>query len=126
MGASRCRNAAGLYCLKKLRRSDWLPIGGGDSDEEPYRGDASDAESLDPNGGWQPGDGESDCSALRSDGHLSASSDEDSDFNEHGTFCFIGDDYSAFGQGVFSFTGDPEPQDAYILPDGAKRRKTAE
>ena len=48
VGASRCRNAAGLYYFGRLRRTDRLLIGGGDSDEESERGFASEAESVDP------------------------------------------------------------------------------
>ena len=48
VGASRCRDSAGLYCFNRLRRTDWLPIGGGGDDEQAERGSASDAESLDP------------------------------------------------------------------------------
>ena len=99
VGASRCRNAAGLYYVGRLRRTDWLPIGGGDSDEESERGSASDAESVDPYDGWC-GDGtESDCSTLRSDGHLQLSSDEDLEFDEDGNYCEVDEDYSAVGQG---------------------------
>ena len=55
VGANRCRSAAGLYYFGSLRRTDWLPVGGGDSDEENSRGSASDAESMDAYDGWCPG-----------------------------------------------------------------------
>ena len=61
-----------FYYFKTLRRTDWLPIGGGDSDEESERGSASDAESVDPYDGWC-GD-HSDCSSLQShsEGYLTS------------------------------------------------------
>ena len=67
VGVSRCRNATGLYYFKRLRRTDWLPIGGGESDEESERGDVSDADSFDPYDGWCDDGSESDCNTLRSD-----------------------------------------------------------
>ena len=87
VGASRCKNAAGLYYFKRLRRTDWLPIGGkGDPDEEPKRGDASDAESMESDDGWD-GDAESGCSHLRSEGYVSSDghqSDAGTDLDEDG------------------------------------------
>ena len=104
MGASRCRNAAGLYYFKRLRRTDWLLIGDGDSDEQEERGSASDADSDDPYDGWC-GD-QSDCSSLRSrsegypssDGYVSdheiesetgehIEKDQPESFDEHVTGC---------------------------------------
>ena len=123
VGASRCRNAAGLYYFKRLRRTDWLPIGGGDSDGESDRGDASDAESIDPYDGWCGDGSDSDCSTLRSDGHLQPSDDEDVEVDEDGNYREIDEDYSSVGQGDFSFIGDPEPEDAYADLFGAKRRR---
>ena len=127
MGASRCRNATGLYYFKRLRRTDWLPIGGGDADEESERGFASDADSVDPHDGWCGDGSEPDCSTLRSDGHLQPSSDEEAEFDEYGNFRSIEDDPSIMGQGDFTCTGeDHEPPDAYFNFVDAKRRKTAE
>ena len=60
---------------------------------------------------------------MRSDGHLQPSSDEDLEFDEDGNYCEVDEDYSAVGQGDFSFTGDTEPQDAYADIFGAKRRR---
>ena len=148
VGAGRCRNATGLYYFGRLRRTDWLPIGGGDPDEESQRGSASEAETVDPYDG-RCGDGtESDCNTLRSYGHLQPSSDEDDEFDEDGNYREIDEDYSpssdedsefdedgnyreidedssAIGQGDVSFTCGTEPQDAYGELF-AKRRKTAE
>ena len=124
VGASRGRNAAGLYHFKRLRRTDRLPIGGGDSDEESDRGDASDAESLDPYDGWQHGDDGSDCNTLRSDGHVEVSSDEDIEPDEDGNFRSIEEDYSKVGQGDLSCTGDAEPQDAYMDLVAFERRRS--
>jgi len=123
VGGSRCRNAAGLHYFKRLRRTDWLPIRKeGDPDEDSERGSASDAGSVDPYDGWC-GDGESDCSTLRSDGHLQPSSDGDDEFDSDGDFRTIEDDYSKVVQGDFSSTGDTEPLDAYADLVGAKRRR---
>ena len=127
VGASRCRNAAGLFYFKRIRRTDWLPIGGGDSDEESDRGAVSDASSYD--GGF---DDESDCSSLRSrsdgyvssDGHLS---EPDTEIDEDG-FPIIedGPDLGDDGGHVPTY-GLTEPLDAYAdLCGDAKRRKTAE
>ena len=113
---------ASRYYFKRLRRTAWLPVGGGDSDEDSERGSASDAESLDPYEGWC-GNGESDCSTLRSDGHLSAPSDEDSEFDEDGNFRLIEDDYSKVGQSDLAWTGDPKSQDAYVDLVDLKRRR---
>ena len=62
-----------FFYFKKLRRTDWLHIGGGDSDGESERGSASDAESVDPYDGWC-GD-QSDCSSLRSESEGYVTSD---------------------------------------------------
>ena len=77
VGACRCGRTAGLYYFKRLRHTDWLPIGGGGSDEESFRGFASDVESMDSHDGWVPSDAtDADCSSLRSDGHVDVSLDE--------------------------------------------------
>ena len=125
VGASRCRNAAGLYYFKRLRRSDWLPIGGGDSDEESERGYASNAESVDAYDGWCGDCTESDCSTLRSDGHLQPS-DADSELDEDGNYRTHIDDPTTIDQTDFTPIGEPEPTDAYYNFADAKRRKTAE
>ena len=106
-----CRGPLLFY---ELRRTDWLPIGGCDSDEESERGTASAASSLDIYDGWEPDESDSNCSTLRPDGHLQPSSDEDAEFDEDGNFRTIEDDPSMVVQYDFSFTGEPEPQDAYM------------
>ena len=123
VGASLCKNAAGLHYFQRLRRTDWLPIGGKDSDEESDRADASDAESLDPYDGWCGDGSDSDCSTLRSDGHLQPSDDEDFEVDEDGNYREIDEDYSAVGQGFVSFLADQEPEDACADLFGAKRRR---
>ena len=95
VGASRCRNSAGLYYFKRLRRTDWLPIGGGDSEEEKRRSDVSDAESVDSDDGWAPSASNSDCNTLRSDGHLS---DSETDHDEDG--CPIIEDPAIVGTAI--------------------------
>ena len=60
---------------------------------------------------------------MRSDGHLQPSDDEDFEVDEDGNDREIDEDYSAVGQAGFSFTGDPEPEDAYADLFGAKRRR---
>ena len=83
-----------------------------------------------PYDGWAPDDDDddaSDCSTLRSDGHLQPS---ESDFDEDG-LPIIEDDPTMDGQGDFTFDGEPESSDAYgDFADGsepcAKRHKTAE
>ena len=113
------------YYFSRIRRTDWLPVGGGDSDEESDRGYASNAESVDPYDGWC-GDGtESDCSTLRSDGHLQPSEAE-SEFDEDGDYRTHTDDPTTMGQADFTPIGEPEPTDAYHNFADAKRRKTAE
>ena len=109
--------------MNRLHRTDWLPIGRGDSDEESERGTASTASSLDIHDGWGPDGYESDCSTLRSDGHLQPSSDEDGEFDDDGNFRTIEDDPSMVVQCDFSFTGEPEPQDAYMDLVAFKRRR---
>ena len=116
VGASRCRNAAGLYYFKRLRRTDWLPIGGGDSDEESERGSASDAESVDPYDGWC-GD-QSDCSSLRSESEGYVTSDgHESDI-----------ELDEFGEQVINIpTGDEIFDGCEELFEGHfKRRRVAE
>ena len=108
--ASRCKNAAGLYYLKKLRRTDWLPIRKVvDPDEEEDRGAVSDASSGDYYDG-SCSDGESDCSTLRSDGHLS---DSETDLDEDG-FPIIEDEPDLGDEGGYvPIDGLTEPLDAY-------------
>ena len=99
---------------------------------------------MDPDDGWCDDD-ESDCNTLRSDGpqpssdedaefdengnyrnigdDLQPSSDEDAEFDEYGNYRTIEEDYSAVGQGDFSLSGDPEPQDAYMDLVALKRRR---
>ena len=151
VGASRCRTAAGLYYFKRLRRTDWLPIGDGDSDEQEERGSASDADSVDPYDGWC-GD-QSDCSSLRSrsEGYLSSdgyvvSEHTECDSNgdplppsdgyvsEHTEYDEDGDpiieDPPIVGDGDFTIEGPHESFDAYEeLFEGEhalKRRRMAE
>ena len=119
VGASRCRNAAGLFYFKRIRRTDWLPIGEGDSDEESERGAVSDA--SDPYDDWDSSESNSDCSTLRSDGHLS---DSDTDLDEDG-FPIV-EDPAIVGDGDFTCDGEPEPLTDYADLFDAKRRKTAE
>ena len=119
-----------------------MPIGGGDSDEEAERGDASDAESIDPYDGWD-GDASGNSSMrsrsegyVSSDGHLSEldvndddlPSDEDGFPIDEDGFPII-EDLAIVGDGDFTFEGEPEPLDAYADLTGgraAKRRKVAE
>ena len=119
VGASRCRNAASLFYFKRIRRTDWLPIGGGDSDEEADRGELSDA--SDHYDDCESSDCDSDCSNLRSDGHLS---DSDTELDEDG-FPIV-EDLPIDGDGDFTFEGEPEPLTAYADLREAKRRKTVE
>ena len=120
----------GPFYVKKLRRTDWLPIGGGDSDEESERGSASDAESVDP---YEGSCSEaSDCSSLRSDGHLSQQSDgelsaSETDLDEDG-FPIV-EDPPILGEGDFTLDGQLEPLDDYedlFEGQATKRRKVAE
>ena len=125
VGASRCRNAAGLHYFKKLRRTDWLPIGGGDSDEESDRGDASDAESADPYDGWASSESNSDGSTLRSDGHVS---DPDmTDIDEDGN-PIVEDGPGLGDEGGYVSVGGVEPDCAYSFdfPAAKRRHKAAE
>ena len=116
--------------FKKLRRTDWLPIGGGDSDEESERGSVSDAESVDPYDGWC-GD-QSDCSSLRSrsDGYISSDgqlSDPETDLDEE-NFPIV-EDPPIVGEGDFTLDGQLEPLDDYedlFEGQATKRRKVAE
>ena len=119
----------GPFYFKRLRRTDWLPIGGGDSDEESERGSVSDAESVDPYDGWC-GD-QSDCSSLqsRSDGYLSSDgqlSDHETDLDEDG-FPIVEEGPRLGDEGGSVSVGPDEPDWAYgdIFP-AAKRHKTAE
>ena len=124
VGASRCRSAAGLYYFKRLRRTDWLPIRKFvDPDEDSERGEVSDADSGESDDGTCS-DGASDCSSLRSDGHLSES---EMDIDEDG-FPIIEDEQDLGDEGGYVPTdGLIEPMDAYAdLCGDAKRRKTAE
>ena len=123
VGASRCRSAAGLYYFKRLRRTDWLPIRKFvDPDEDSERGEVSDAESGESYDGTCS-DVASDCSSLRSDGHLS---DSDTDLDEDG-FPTIEDVPDLGDEGGYVPTYDQtEPLDAYADLLEAKRRKTAE
>ena len=125
VGASRCRNAAGLYYFKRLRRTDWLPIRKFvDPDEDSDRGDISNAESGESYGGSCSEGGASDCSSLRSDGHLS---DSETGLDEDG-FPIIEEEQDLGDEGGFVPTdGLIEPLDAYAdLFGDVKRRKTAE
>jgi hypothetical protein len=119
VGASRCRNAAGLFYFKRIRRTDWLPIGGGDSDEESERGSVSNASNHYDDS--EPSDCDSDRSRLRSDGELS---DSDTDLDEDG-FPIV-EDPAIVGDGDFTCEGEPEPLTDYADLFLAKRRKTAE
>ena len=126
VGASRCRNAAGLYYFKRLRRTDWLPIRKVvDPDEEEDRGAVSNASSGDDcdYDDWEARDSDSDCSTLRSDGHLS---DPETEFDEDG-FPIIEDEPDLGDEGGYVPTdGLTEPLDAYAdLLGGstAKRRR---
>ena len=104
---------------------------GGDADEESERGDASDAESVDPYDGWAPSECNSDGNTLRSDGHVSDPdmTDIDEDGNPIVDECgdpiveeepFLGD------EGGYVSVGGVEPDWAYgaDLP-AAKRHKAA-
>ena len=71
--------------------------------------------ALTPYDGWCGDGSESDCSTLRSDGHHQPSDDEDAEFDENGNYRIIEDDYSAVGQGDFSFSGVPEPHYVSII-----------
>ena len=44
VGASRFRSGAGIFHFGPIRRSDWLPVGGGGDDEQIYRGVESESE----------------------------------------------------------------------------------
>ena len=124
VGASRCRNAKGLFYFNRIRRTDWLPVGGGHSDEESDRGELSDAsEDYDDR---EASDCDSDCSRLRSDGELSESG---TDYDEDG-FPIIEETPDLGDEGGFVATdGQSEPLDAYAdlsAESIAKRLKTAE
>ena len=142
VGANRCRNAAGLFYFKRLRRTDWLPVGGGHPDEQPERGDASDAESIDPDDGWCGDASHNSSMRSRSEGYVS-SDDHMSQpaYNEDGFAIdengypidedgfHIIEDLAIVGDGDFTFEGEPEPLDTYADLTGgrvAKRRKVAE
>ena len=71
VGASRARTKAGLYHYGRLRRSDWLPVGGEGSDEQTMRSAQSDSS----------GESEGEDSDYEED------SDEDNAFD-----CFLEDD----------------------------------
>ena len=46
VGSSRVRKAEHLYLMGKARRTDWLPVGGGDAEEQLTRGaDSADTSS---------------------------------------------------------------------------------
>ena len=60
VGASRVRAHHGLYYFGRVRRSDWLPVGGTAEDEQPDRGHLSESEVSGQEGA--PSDGSSDCS----------------------------------------------------------------
>ena len=110
------QECGGLYYFKKLRRTDWLPIGGGDSDEESERGSASDAESVDAYG--DVCSEASDCSTLRSEGYMSS----DGSVSEHE----FDDEGNPIGKNT-PIVGEPEPQEAYAdIFRALKRQKTAE
>ena len=123
VGASRCRSAAGLYYFKRLRRNDWLPIRKVvDPDEESDRGEVSNADSGESYDGTCS-DGASDCSSLRSDGHLS---DPETEHDED-DFPIIEDGPDLGDEGGYvPIDGLTEPLDAYADLVEAKRRKTAE
>ena len=124
VGASRCRNAKGLFYFNRIRRTDWLPVGGGHSDEERERGDVSDA--SDDYDDREASDCDSDCNRLRSDGELSESG---TDYDEDG-FPIIEETPDLGDEGGFVATdGQSEPLDAYAdlsAESIAKRLKTAE
>ena len=44
VGASRARTKAGLYHYGRVRRSDWLPVGGDDAQEQTMRGVDSESD----------------------------------------------------------------------------------
>ena len=86
VGASRCRSAAGLFYYKRIRRTDWLPHGEGDDDEQVWHEDSDDLESYDGSNSSN-----SEWSHLLSE-CTQPSSDEDLEFDEHGNFRTIEDD----------------------------------
>ena len=82
---------------------------------------------MDAYDGWRPDhddddDDASDCNTLRPDGHLQPS---ESDFDEDG-FPIIETDPTRDGQRDFTFDGEPESSNAYGCFPFAKRRKKPE
>jgi hypothetical protein len=67
VGASRARSSDGLFYFGKIRRTDWLPVGGDAIDEQVTRGyDSADSSSD----GRAPSYDESDDGQESSDGSL--------------------------------------------------------
>lgn len=89
VGASRVRTAAGLYLVGKIRRTDWLPVGGCADSEQLRRGyesattdedssAASEDQGASESSSEDPGESESDDGDDASEGRASSVGQDDS------------------------------------------------
>ena len=118
VGASRCRSAAGLFYYKRIRRTDWLPHGEGDDDEQVWHEDSDDLESYDGSNSSN-----SEWSHLLSE-CTQPSSDEDLEFDRDGNWRTIEDDPSKEDHDVeFSKTSEVDGDEAYFDFGAFKRRR---
>jgi hypothetical protein len=77
VGASRVRMARDLYLVGKVKRTDWLPVGGNAAEEQLFRGSASQTTSSGSNQGSEDQGASSDEGSEDQGASDSASSAED-------------------------------------------------
>ena len=128
MGASRVRTADSLILMGKIRRSDWLPVGGNDEVEQTRRGRSSESTISDSfQGSEDQGASDSLCERESTqdendDSSESCEVDEGADSSDNATDDDV-DEGASDDEEIFDIDWDKRADDFADNHDKASKRK---